>query len=67
MDAAKENLLNFNMKPGFCNYKDKILSQIESFSKDKFILDLRPFVPINEREKLGDMFDYIKNYLKENL
>ena len=47
--------------------KDKILSQIESFSKDKFILDLRPFVPINEREKLGDMFDYIKNYLKENL
>ena len=63
-NLVKEKLKYYNLTGV---KKDKILSQIESFSKDKFILDLRPFVPINEREKLGDMFDYIKNYLKENL
>ena len=63
-NLVKEKLKYYNLAGV---KKDKILSQIESFSKDKFILDLRPFVPINEREKLGDMFDYIKNYLKENL
>ena len=47
--------------------KEQILEKIEKFSKKDFILDVRPFVPVNEREKLGDFFDYIKNYLKENI
>ncbi len=33
-----------------------ILRKIEDFPKKEFILDLRPFVPLNEREKLGDFF-----------
>ncbi|MBN1373776.1 nucleotidyl transferase AbiEii/AbiGii toxin family protein [Candidatus Dojkabacteria bacterium] len=41
--------------------------RLESFSKDYFIKDLRPFVPINERQKLGEMFDYIVAYLAKNL
>ena len=28
-------------------------------------MDLRPFVTINERDKLADLFDYINKYLEE--
>ena len=43
--------------------KNNILKKIKNFTKKDFILDLRPFVPINERDKLGELFEYIKNYL----
>lgn len=43
--------------------KEEILEKINKFQKKDFILDIRPFVPINERNKLTDFFDYIKNYL----
>lgn len=44
-----------------------IIKRIESFPKKEFILDLRPFVPINEREKLGFFFEYLKDYLAKTL
>lgn len=44
--------------------RDKILEKIEGFSKKDFILDVRPFLPMDERDKLKDLFDYIKDYLK---
>ncbi len=44
-------------------HRDKFLSALEKFKKDDFVSDLRPFVPINEREKLDDFFDYVKSYL----
>jgi len=47
--------------------KEEILERIERFSKKNFILDLRPFVSLDEREKLGDFFDFIKDYLKKSL
>jgi hypothetical protein len=47
--------------------EDKILKTIEGFSKKDFILDMRPLVPINERDKLGDFFDYISDYIKNYL
>ena len=34
--------------------RDKILKRTEDFLKKDFILDMRPFVPFNERDKLGD-------------
>jgi predicted nucleotidyltransferase component of viral defense system len=46
---------------------DKIWEKIKRISKKDFILDLRPFVPIDEREKLGDFFNYIKDYLQKHL
>lgn len=46
---------------------EEIFKKIEQFSKKDFIQDLRPFVPISEREKLLTFFDYLKNYLKEKL
>lgn len=45
---------------------DQLVARIEKFSKEKFILDLRPFTPINEREKLADFFDYIISFLKKH-
>ena len=43
--------------------ESKLLDALEKFQKNDFIVDLRPFVPINERSKLGNFFDYIKGYL----
>ena len=47
--------------------KGDILKKIEKFSKKDFILDLRPFVSVGKREELGDLFDFIKEYLKQNI
>lgn len=47
--------------------EDKILKTIKGFSKKDFILDMRPLVPINERDKLGDFFDYISDYITNYL
>ena len=47
--------------------KGEILKKIEKFSKKEFILDVRPFVSLEQRDKLSDFFDYIKDYLRKNL
>ena len=44
------------------NKKD-IFKKLNLFSKKDFILDLKPFVSINERDRLGDFFDYVKDYI----
>jgi len=45
----------------------KLIEKINKFSREKFVLDLRPFVPINEREKLSTFFEYTITFLKNNL
>lgn len=47
--------------------KEDVLKRLEQFSEKDFILDLKPFVPANEREKLSSFFAYLKDYLKEKL
>jgi len=47
--------------------KSEIIDKINQFSQKDFVLDMRPFVPTNEREKLPVLFDYIRDYLKEKL
>jgi len=44
-----------------------LITKMSKFSKEKFVLDLKPFVPINEREKLADFFDYTVAFLKNRL
>lgn len=48
------------------DYK-KLISKINDYSQEKFILDIRPFVPINEREKLADFFQYTIAFLNKSL
>lgn len=47
--------------------KEDILRRVENFPKKEFVLDLKPFVPLNEREKLGDFFEYLKDYLGKTI
>lgn len=44
-----------------------IIERIEQFPEKKFVQDIRPFVPVNERNKLPQFFAYLKSYLKEKL
>ena len=61
-ELIKEKLAYYDIKDF---NSDQLVAKIKKFSKEKFILDLRPFIPINEREKLADSFDYIISFLKE--
>lgn len=45
--------------------KEDVLERIESLSKESFVTELRPFVPIDEREGLEDLFEYICEYLSK--
>ena len=47
--------------------KKKLIEKIKTFRKKDFILDLRPFIPINEREKLGNLFNFIQDFLITHL
>lgn len=47
--------------------REDILRRIEDFKEKDFILDVRPFVPISERDKLARFFAYLKDFLKEKL
>ncbi len=47
--------------------RDIILDKVRNFPEKKFILDLRPFIPISERNKLNDFFNYLKDYLEQRL
>jgi predicted nucleotidyltransferase component of viral defense system len=47
--------------------KDDVLKRIKNFSKKDFVLDIRPFIPVNERNGLGKLFDYLKKYLEQKL
>lgn len=61
---VEEKLKYYNIKTFI---PDQLITKINKFSKEKFVLDLKPFVPINEREKLAGLFDYIISFLKNKL
>lgn len=46
---------------------EKLINRLDDFTKKEFITDLRPFIPINERDDLGNLFEYIKAYLVKGL
>jgi predicted nucleotidyltransferase component of viral defense system len=43
--------------------KVALVEKIKNFGKNQFILQLRPFVPVNQRNNLGDFYDYVVEYL----
>ncbi|MBU2592671.1 nucleotidyl transferase AbiEii/AbiGii toxin family protein [Patescibacteria group bacterium] len=47
--------------------KAELLSKINRFKKEDFIKDLRPFVALNNRDRLGSFFDYLCRYLQKEL
>ena len=63
-NLVKEKLSYYNL--GKTN-QGEILARVEEFSEKDFVLDIRPFVPLNERAKLARFFSYLKDYLKKKL
>ena len=61
-ELIKEKLAYYDIKDF---NPDQLVAKIEKFSKEKFVLGLRPFISVNEREKLADLFDYIISFLKK--
>ena len=47
--------------------KTDILKRVQAFSEKDFILDMRPFVPLNQRDKLASFFSYLKDFLEKKL
>lgn len=47
--------------------RNELLEKIKSFSKEKFVIDLRPFVPIGERDKLAGLFEYLLEFFGSSL
>lgn len=46
---------------------NSLLQKLEKFPEKEFIVDMRPFVPIGERNRLKERFNYIKTYLLNKL
>lgn len=42
----------------------ELIERVEGFAKADFINDLKPFVQIQERDKLGELFVYIVGFIK---
>lgn len=44
-----------------------IIERISSFPKKDFVLDLRPFVPLNERDRLTEFFEIVQEQIRKAL
>jgi predicted nucleotidyltransferase component of viral defense system len=42
---------------------EEVIKRIKSQLKEEFESELRAFIPINERDKLGELLEYIKKYI----
>lgn len=60
-EDVKKKLAYYRLE-GIAN--EAMQERISSFPRDAFVSDLRPFVPVEEREKLSDFYDYVQTYLK---
>ena len=68
--GAKMDIELINEKLAYYNEEfeaEELKKRLKIFSKNGFIKDLRPFVPINERDKLGELFEFVLAYLKKNI
>jgi len=68
--GAKIDLKLIKLKLDYYNEEfqvKRLQERLGVFSKDEFIKDLRPFVPINERDKLGELFEFVLAYLEKNM
>lgn len=44
-----------------------ILKRVSSFPQKDFVVDLRPFVPINERERLSKFFEIVQTVIQQKI
>ena len=68
--GAKKDINLINEKLSYYDEEfeaEELKKRLKIFSKNGFIKDLRPFVPINERDKLGELFEFILVYLERSI
>lgn len=67
--TIKQKLVQKKMKYYDLEYRDayQIIERLNQCTTKDFELDMRPLVPLNEREKLKNLFNYIKDYIATNL
>ncbi len=60
-DLVNDKFLYYNeeFKPS------ELVKRLDVFTKENFEKDLKQFLPISERKKLGEFFEYIQEYLKK--
>jgi predicted nucleotidyltransferase component of viral defense system len=60
----KEDMIEKKLEYYGSSYNtEEIIKRIENHSPEEFVKDLRPFVPTNERGKLEEFFQYLKEYI----
>lgn len=50
-------------KTSLSSDKNELKNKVKKLDATDFIVDLRPFVPINQRDKLKDFCEYIKDFI----
>lgn len=68
--GAKFRLELVNQKLAYYNEefnREAFVSRLNSINQTEFIRDLKPFIPADQREQLGEMFEVIKTYLLNNI
>jgi len=45
---------------------ENLMKRISSFPKKDFVLDLKPFITLPERQKLESLYNYIQDYCQKN-
>lgn len=60
-DFIKEKLVYYNLE--WPSAYQRLKEKVGRLAVKDFVSDLRPFIPINEREKLGDFCGYVKDFI----
>lgn len=60
---VKKKLAYYDLKYN----KESLVKKITGFKTKDYVLDLRPFVEISQRGKLGEQFEYIKDFVATNI
>ena len=68
--GGKININLIDQKLRYYNEKfnrNTVKERLKLFTQDDFVKDLRAFVPIKERNNLGNLFEYVKAFLDDHL
>jgi len=47
--------------------RESLIERIKAFGKDKFVTDLRPFIPINQRTNLSDFYEFVIEFISKKV
>jgi len=47
--------------------KNLLIERVKGIDKEQFITDLRPFVSINQRNKLADFYEFVIEFIRKKM